>query len=380
MAKQAVKKKDLSNLSKLEVIKQFKKDNNLNGAKDKELEWIVLPPAFQEAIKIPGIPKGFFSVVRGLPNTGKSTIKLQLIAACQRQGILPVIYETENNFPWDHAKMCGVEFEDVYEEVVDEETGEITKEVVDHDGFFIYYDSDKLFEQYGKIDHSDGSIKTKPTRPVAVIEDISYSINEYLNKQESGELPMEMCFIWDSVGSLRSYRSVTSNVNNNQWDAGAMSQCFSTITNNRIPSSRKEGKEFTNTFFAVNKIWIDNMQMGGPQVKNKGGNEFAYGARLLIHLGGITSPSVEKLKATSSGETYYYGICTKIRIEKNQVNDITYEGKICSLPHGLWSPRKEALDEYKKTHMKFLMDRLSEISGKDFDENCEIELDSEPEK
>lgn len=382
MKKQPVKKNENINLNsvvdRMAFLDKYKTENNLNGVKDKDLEWINLPEAFYDAIRIPGIPKGYFCAVRGLPNTGKSTIKLQLIAQCQKMGILPVIFETENNFPWDHAKMCGVEFEDVYEDVVDEETGEVTKEVVDHKGFFIYHDSDSLFRKYGKMDYSQGKELSKPARQVAVVEDIAYAMEKLLDEQEEGKIPFELCFIWDSVGSLSSYRSATARVSNNMWDAGALSQCFSTLVNNRIPISRKEGKPYTNTFFVVNKIWIDNMQMGGPQVKNKGGETFAYGARLIIHMGGITSPSVEKLKAVTAGETYYYGIQTKIRIEKNQVNDITYEGKICSLPHGLWTPTK--LDEYKKEYSKFLLKKLKSISNKEIDDESVLEFEMETEK
>ena len=381
MTKQPVRKKNVtqlgSSIEKIEFLDKYKKEKNLNGVKDKDLEWITLPEGFHDAIKIPGIPKGFFSSVRGLPNTGKSTIKLCLIAQCQRMGILPVIYETENNFPWDHARDCGVEFEDVYEDVVNEETGEVTNEIVDHKGFFLYFDSDSLYKQYGKMDYSQGKEITKPTRSIAVLEDISYSIETLLDEQENGDIPFEMCFVWDSVGSLPSYRSATAKVSNNMWDAGALSQCFSTIINNRIPISRKQGKAYTNTFFVVNKIWIDNMQMGGPQVKNKGGETFAYAARLVIHMGGVISPSIEKLKAVSAGETYYYGIQTKIKIEKNQVNDITYEGKICSLPHGLWTPSK--LDEYKKQHVGHMLKKLKEISKKDFADDAVIEFHEEDE-
>ena len=196
--------------------------------------------------------------------------------------------------------------------------------------------------------------------------------------QKKGELPFELCFIWDSVGSLRSYRSLASGKNNAMWDAGAMELNFSPIMNDLIPSSRKENSQYTNTLFLVNKIWVNNMNMGAPQAMNKGGNAVSYGARLIIHLGGITSPGVEKLKATSGGSTYYYGICTKIRIEKNQVNDVTYEGKICSLPHGLWSARKEALDEYKKKYAKFLMERLSEL-GANVESTDSIDFSAEDE-
>jgi hypothetical protein len=228
------------------------------------------------------------------------------------------------------------------------------------------------------MDYSQGKELSKPNRQIAVIEDVAYSINDLLDKQSDGELPYEMCFIWDSVGTLPSYRSVVSKTGNNMFDAAATKQSFSTIINNRIPISRKETSQYTNTFFVVNKVWIDNMQMGGPQVKNSGGEGFGYSARLIIHMGGVASPSVEKLKAVSGGETYYYGIQTKIKIEKNHVNDITYEGKICSLPHGLWTPSK--LDEYKKTHSKFLLKKLSEVSGKAMKENAELEFSSEKEE
>jgi hypothetical protein len=378
--KQPIKKKSSDGLlkttgDKLDFIKKFKEEKGLNDVKDKPLGWVVLPQAFEDAVKIPGLPIGYFTVVRGKNNTGKSTIKLCAIAAAQRMGTLPIIYETESNFPWDHARMCGMEFEEVYGEHIDEETGEVTQKVVDHTGFFIFYDNQKLYEQYGNIDHTDGTRKTKPTRKFAVIEDISYSMNEYLDMQADGSIPMDMLFIWDSVGSIISYKSATARVNNAMYDAGALNLCFKILTNNRIPSTRKESYPYTATFLAINKVWIDNMQMGGPQVKNSNGESFAYGARLIIHMGGIMSNSVEKLKAISNKETYYYGISTKIKVEKNQVNDITYEGKICSLAHGLWNPDK--LDEYKKKYSKYLISKLNELTGKDIDENADIELGSE---
>jgi hypothetical protein len=159
------------------------------------------------------------------------------------------------------------------------------------------------------------------------------------------------------------------------FDAAATKQSFATIINNRIPISRKESSEYTNTFFCVNKVWVDNMQMGGPQVKNSGGEGFGYSARLIIHMGGVASPSIERLKAISGGETYQYGIQTKINIVKNHVNDITYEGKICSLAHGLWSPDK--LDEYKKTYSKFLLNKLKQIGSKSSDEKLEFNSEIE---
>ena len=380
--KQPVKKKEVTStgfVDKKDALNAFKVKNDLNGVKDKELEWIVLPEAFYDAVKLPGIPKGFVSDIMGHSDTGKSTFKLEIMAQCQRMGILPVIYETEGNFPWEHAKMCGVEFEDVYDDVLNEETGEIENKVVDRSGFFLYYDAAILYKKYGKMDYKDNKEGSSAKRSVAVIEDIAYSINELLNKQGSGpdELDYEMCFIWDSVGSISSYRSVMSPTGNPMFDAFAIKNSFNVIGNNRIPLSRKEGSPYTNTMFIVNKVWVDNMQMGAPQLKTSGGDGVKWFSRLRIHLGGITSSSVEKLSAVTNGKSYRYGISTKIKVLKNHVTGIEYEGKICSLSHGLWAPEK--IDSYKKQYSKFLLNQLSELTGKTLSDDTELEFKTEQE-
>jgi hypothetical protein len=352
-------------------LKSFKNTENLTQIKDKDLNWFNLSDAFYEITKLPGIPKGYFTIVRGFPNTGKSTIKLELIKSCQENGVLPVIIETENNFSWEHAKLIGVEFEDIYGDVVDEETGELINKVIDHDGFFLYFDSDTLYRKYGHIDHSNGKELTKPSRDVACIEDVAYCINDLLKKQMDGELPYELCFIWDSVGTLSSYKSLLSKVGNNMFDAGAYSSAFSSIVNDKIPSSRKETRQYTNTFFCVNKIWKNSMVYGAAVVENKGGNTLGYAARLVIHLGGVETPGVSKLKATKGGKNYYYGVETKIRVEKNHVNNLTYEGTICSVPHGLVNPSK--LEQYKKEHMKYLLEQLETTDESDINFSQETE-------
>lgn len=382
MAKQPVQKKTSSPQDfgdRKDVLNAFKTKNDLNGVKDKDLEWIVLPEGFYDAVKLPGIPKGFVSDIMGHSDTGKSTFKLEIIAQCQRMGILPVIYETEGNFPWDHAKMCGVEFEEVYGDVVDEETGEVVRKVIDHSGFFLYYDADILYKKYGKMDYKESKMLTKPNRKVAVIEDIAYSINDLLDMQGDGpdELNYEMCFIWDSVGSISSYRSVMSKSGNPMFDAFAIKQAFNIIGNNRIPLSRKESSQYTNTLFIVNKVWVNNMDMGAPQLKTSGGDGVKWFSRLRIHLGGITTSSVEKLSAVCDGKTYRYGITTKIKVLKNQVTGIEYEGKISSLSHGLWNPDK--IDSYKKQYSKFLLKQLSELTGKVINGVSELEFKTEQE-
>ena len=239
--KQAIKKKTFSkpSIKELKAEMEKKKKNTDKPIKmselklssaEKETEFIVLPSAFENALKLPGIPKGYLSIVTGWSNTGKSTIKNCLIAACQREGIVPVIYETEGNFDWKYAIDCGVEAEPVYGDIYDEETGEVKNGVVDYEGFFYYFDNKTLAEKYGKMDYSAGKETTKQ-RKEAVLEDIAYSINDFLDRQSDGRFPYPLCFIWDSIGSIQSYKSYTSKTGNNMFDAGAISQVFNNIIN-----------------------------------------------------------------------------------------------------------------------------------------------------
>jgi hypothetical protein len=312
------------------------------------------------------------SIITGWSNTGKSSCKNAIIASCINNGILPVIFETENNFDFQYAIDCGMKATPIYGEVevekYDEETGEITVEkeqrIIDYDGDFIYFDSRLLAERYGDNDYSANK-KTKNKRKIAVIEDIATCITELLDMQDAGDIQQPMCFIWDSVGSIPSYASLTRN-SNNMYDAGALSQAFNIILNNRIPSSRSVNEPYTNTFICVNKIWNDAMNsMGGvPSIELKGGKSFFYAARLIIHLGGTAKAAVKKLTATVKGETVNYGIISKIKVTKNQLPtpyNLTYESQVACVHCGLWDA--DDIDSYKKEHMRKIASMLEQQSN-----------------
>lgn len=339
---------------------------------DKPIEFISMPEGFQEALKIPGFPQGYVSIITGWSNTGKSSIKNALIASCINNGILPVLYETEQNFDWKFAIDCGVKATPVYGmvdvEFVDEETGEVKVEkeeqIIRYKGDFLYFDTVTLCQKYGDNDYSTGK-KTKNKRKVAVIEDIAYSINEILDLQDEGVIQQPVCFIWDSVGSLPSFKSYASKTGNNMFDAGALSAAFNVPLNNRIPSSRKVSSEFTNTFVCVNKIWNDSMNAvgGAASIELKGGKSLYYAARLIVHCGGVAKAGIKKLTATAKGQNYNYGIISKLRVTKNQLPtpyNLTYEGECAFVHNGLCSVN--ALDDYKKTHAKAILEQLQDIS------------------
>lgn len=340
-------------------IKDFKKNLKLPTTADKPMEWFTMPKGYVDALSLPGIPKGYFTGCCGWNSTGKSTLKNCLIASAQRQGVLPVLFETESNFDFQYAINCGMEATPIMG--VDEETGE--EKVIDYDGNFILFNNEAICEYCGDMDYSTMT-KKSTKRKVAVVEDIAYIINDLLDKQESGELPVELLFIWDSVGSVGSWKSYTSKAGNNMFDANSISVAFNTIVNTRIPSSRSQNYPYTNSFFIVNKIWDSSMAtMGKPSVKLKGGVSFEYALRLLIFCGKIVTSGVKKLQATLKGEKYVFGTEAPISIKKNHLPtpyNVTYEGEIICTSHGIIA--ESEIDEYKK---KVLPEILAQLKSND---------------
>ena len=352
---QPLKKKEVKKFD----INDFKKNLKLPTTADKPMEWFVMPKGFSDALSLPGIPKGYFTGCCGWTSTGKSTLKNCLIASAQKQGVLPILFETESNFDFQYAINCGMEATPIMG--VDEETGE--EKVIDYEGNFILFNNEAICEYCGDMDYSTMTRKSTK-RKVAVVEDIAYIINDLLDKQESGELPVELLFVWDSVGSVSSWKSVSSKAGNNMFDANSISVAFNTIVNTRIPSSRSQNYPYTNSFFIVNKIWDSSMAtMGKPSVKLKGGVSFEYALRLLIFCGKIVTSGVKKLQATLKGEKYVFGTEAPISIKKNHLPtpyNVTYEGNIICTSHGIIA--ESEIDGYKK---KVLPDILAQLKTND---------------
>jgi len=261
-------------------------------------------------------------LLRGHSDTGKTTAMLEAAVAAQKMGILPVFIITEMKWSWEHAQQMGFEINPI----VDETTGEI----VDYKGFFLYTDR--------------GQLNT--------VEDVASFIADLLHEQTQGNLPYDLCFFWDSVGSIPCRLSVESNKNNNEWNAGAMSQQFGNFINQKVVLSRKETYQYTNTLVAVNKVWVDKpgSPMEQPKMKNKGYNTMFFDSSLVITFGNITNPGTNKIKATKNGKDVEFAKRTKISVDKNHITGVTSKGSAIMTVHGFIEDDKKAVDEYKKEH------------------------------
>ena len=347
---------------------------------DKPLEWLLMPKAYQDALKLPGIPQGYITTIVGWSNTGKSTLINHAIVSAQKQGLIPIIYDTENNFDFNYAIDMGMDAEPVYAdvdtEVVDPETGDISivteNKIVEYVGNFFYFNQSILMDRYGDIDYSTGKRGAKK-RSKAVIEDMVYSINEFLELQADGEIQQGFVFLWDSVGSIGGLRELNSKVGNPMFNAATISTAFQDIMDSAIPSSRKISSPYTNTMVIVNKPWSDSTTnpVGPPSLELKGGKSITFRSRLILLLGGQLKAGVKRLTATSKGFDYNYAIQTKVQVLKNQLPspyNVTYKGEFICTDIGIIGTDKEDVDAYKKERMPAILKRLSSMakdSGKD---------------
>ena len=335
MAKSATAEKASAIVKSGFNLGNFKKKKGFANAsvKFKEQGWIPLSKAYQDITYMPGIPTGHITLLRGHSDTGKTTALLEAAVSAQKLGILPVLIITEMKWSWQHAKEMGLQFE----EVVNEATGEIT----DYEGFFLYSDR--------------GTLNT--------IEDVASYIADLLDEQAKGNLPHDLCFFWDSVGSVPCDLSVRSNKNNNEWNAGAMSTQFGNNLNQKILLSRKEGSPYTNTLVAINKVWTQkpDSPMSQPKLQNKGGMSMWYDATLVVTFGNITNPGTSKIKAIKSGLQVEFAKRTNIQIEKNHIEGVQTRGRIVMTPHGFIADDKKAIDKYKDQHKEHWLKLLGSI-------------------
>jgi hypothetical protein len=301
-------------------LDKFKEKKSLNSqVKFKEQKWIPFSKALQDSISIPGAPVGHIALLRGHSNTGKTTALLELAINAQKMGILPVFIITEMKWSWEHAKQMGFKIEDVLDE---------NGKVVDYKGFFLYADRSSL----------------------NTIEDVAEFIADLLDEQRKGNLPYDLCFFWDSIGSIPCKMSIEANKNNPMWNAGAMSQQFGNFINQRFPLSRKENSTYTNSMVAINKIWVAPAEtiMSQPKMKMKNGETMFLDASIVLTFGNVTNSGTSKIKATKNGKEVEFAVRTKVACDKNHVTGLQTKSTVIATIHGFIN--ESDINDYKKKY------------------------------
>lgn len=313
----AIKKSEFSNIKK-----KFS-----TSAKYKPQRFLDLGPDFLDAVGLPGPAIGHLNMLLGHSDTGKTTAAIKAAADAQKKGILPVFIITEQKWSFDHARLMGFECN----EVVDEETGEM-----DWDGFFLFNNNFEYIEQ------------------------ITDYINELLDAQDKGELDYDLCFIWDSVGSVPS-KMTFDGKGGKQHNAATLSDKIGMGINQRISGSRKSDSKNENTLIIINQPWVElpDNPFGQPKIKAKGGESIWLNSSLVFLFGNQKSAGTTKITATKDKRSVKFAIRSKVSVLKNHINGLGYDdGKIIVTPHGFLagkeaSEEKTSIENYKKEYADY---------------------------
>jgi len=310
----AIKKKEIS----LDVIK----GKYSTKTKYKPESFYNCGEAFMGACGLPGPVMGGINMFLGHSNASKTTAMILAAADAQKKGHLPVFIITEKKWNWPHAIELGLQAEK-------NEDGE-------YDGMFIFNDS---FD---------------------VIEEATDFINDILDAQEKGDIPYNVLFLWDSVGSIPC-RMTFNGAGGGMFNAKVLADKIGMGIHSRISKSKKEDYPYYNTLVIVNQPWVllpDNA-FGQPEIKSKGGEAVWLASSLVFLFGNQKKAGISHIDATKNGRKVSFAIRTKISILKNHVNGIAFkDGKIIAVPHGYIADTKEALDKYKKEYSDYWETRL----------------------
>jgi hypothetical protein len=282
--------------------------------------------AFLESCGLPGPVMGGINMFLGHSNTSKTTAMILAAADAQKKGHLPVFIITEKKWSWSHAIELGLEAE--------------LNEHGEYDGMFIFNDS---FD---------------------VIEQATDFINDILDAQEKGDIPYNLLFLWDSIGSIPCQMTFDGK-GGGMHNAKVLADKIGMGIHSRISKSKKEEYPYYNTLVVLNQPWVllpDN-PFGQPEIKAKGGEALWLASSLVFLFGNQKKAGISHIDAVKNGRKISFAIRTKISILKNHVNGLGYkDGKIIAVPQGYIADTKESLDKYKKEYSDYWVEKLGDAN------------------
>lgn len=295
--------------------------------------------AFMEACGLPGPVMGGINMLLGHSNAGKTTALILAAADAQKKGHLPVFIITEKKWSFEHSVELGLQAEQ--------------NEDGTWDGQFIFNDGFDYIEQ------------------------LTDYINELLDAQEKGDIPYNLAFFIDSIGSIPCKMTYDGS-GGSMHDARVLADKIGRGIHSRISKSKKEDYPYINTMSVIVQPWVQlpDSPFGQPTIQPKGGQALYLSSSLVFLFGNQKSSGVNHITATKNGRTISYAVRTKVSILKNHVNGIAFkDGKIIAVPQGYISDTKEALDKYKKQYSSYWNAILSGTGEIFLDETNEDDSD-----
>jgi len=305
-------------------------------AKYKEDSFFDVGEAFYKACGIPGPVEGHINVFLGHSDTGKTTALVKAAVDAQKKGKLPVFIITEQKWDFEHAKLMGFDCDL-------NENGEWSGTFLFNDGF-------------------------------SYIEQITDYINELIDEQQKGNIPYDLVFFWDSVGSVPC-KMTFEGKGGKMHNASTLADKIGMGINQRITGSRKEDSKFTNTLIIVNQPWVElpDNPFSQPRIKMKGGEAIFLNSTLVFLFGNQKNSGTSKINATKNGRKVSFATRTKVSILKNHVNGIGFsDGRVIVTPHNFIGDDANEIKKYKESHSSYWVEQFEKAGEKVEDDGFEL--------
>jgi recombination protein RecA len=292
-------------------------------------KWVELNQDIQDAIELPGLPFGVITCVYGKPDTGKTTLLMEGIAACQRKGVLPILILSEHKFDFDRlGDWMGADPSEM---------------VVLH--------ADTLEQGYSYIEKILKEVKN----------------GKLIVEQEKGEdVIIDMtdldCFIfWDSIGNTLSTSQLDYEVEEWAKNMGKHAQGIKAMTKRaNYLISKVRGKV---GILFLNQSYTSMPSYGPPVETPYGGDGVPYSSALVIR-----TRRKGDLKVTTGGKEGVIGLETLLEVKKNHITNKKVKGSVYTVASGMIAADPKALDANKKWMLK---------RQKELDSKPKVETDEE---
>ena len=133
-----------------------------------------------------------------------------------------------------------------------------------------------------------------------------------LDKQEKGEVPYNLAFFWDSVGSVPC-KLTYEGKGGKQHTAGVLADKIGMGLNRRITSSRKADRPYTNTLTTLVQPWVFvdmGNPMAKPRIEGKGGKTIWLNSTLVFQFGNVQNSGTSQTPAEARHNSPAFpGVC-----------------------------------------------------------------------
>lgn len=275
-------------------------------------KWVELP-VFGAEIELPGLPFGNITHVYGKPNTGKTTLLMESIGQAQKQGILPILILTEHKFDYKRLhEFMGA----------------------DPEAMLVFH-AENLEMAYGYIER----ILRDLINGKIVVEDEQGNDNII-------DMSEQDCYIFmDSLGNTMSEAELGYEVEDHDKSMGKGAKAIKTLTR-RVNQLLSKVRQKCGILL-LNQSY-QSMPSYGPSVETPyGGDGVVYSCVLNIRL-----RRKGDLKMTIKGKDTVIGLETLVEVKKNHISHSMAISSVYTVASGMIPATKEALEAYKKQHLK----------------------------